>query len=132
MIKKGMHERALAILDEVVKLDPSNFKAHIRKARCFIDLTQYDKATETLKRAESITQIASEKNEVLGLFKEIAKSQVRTKKFAERSMKSGNLYEEKKEVDIKDLEKMRQEAEIRHLEKMNNIEWLIYPYVKLI
>ena len=39
MIKKGMHERALAILDEVVKLDPSNFKAHIRKARCFIDLT---------------------------------------------------------------------------------------------
>lgn len=49
LIRSKKYERALSMLDQVVKIDPKNEKAHMRKCMAYIEMVDYERANRCLK-----------------------------------------------------------------------------------
>jgi len=49
LIRSKKFERALSMLDQVVKIDPKNEKAMMRKCMAYIEMVDYERANKCLK-----------------------------------------------------------------------------------
>ena len=49
LIRSKKYDRALSLLDQVIKIDPINEKAPMRKCMAYIELVDYERANKCLK-----------------------------------------------------------------------------------
>ena len=55
LIGQKKYDRAIQMLDQVLKIDQKQEKALIRKCTCYIELVEYDKAEQTIKKLQDVS-----------------------------------------------------------------------------
>ena len=105
-VELGEWRRAAALSNEVLKLDPRNLKALLRKGRALKHMMEHEEAAKTLREAaEEAERVGGSAAEDIGkkaekLLKQLEKSEKRHAKAARNMMRSGfaagAIYEDKK------------------------------------
>lgn len=114
LMKKKNYDRAVAMLDQALKIN-SNFKSLLRKAQCFVEMTEFDKARPIIKEIKEIATESKDRQqlaEVKKLEKSINSTSSTEKEFTKNIFQNGSLYNEKRNLPTKEEEaKMKEEME---------------------
>ncbi|CDW76411.1 tpr domain containing protein [Stylonychia lemnae] len=130
LIKQNKFMRSNQMLDQVLKVDPENFKAWTRKVQNFLKIGDTEEAKKTVTDAEKQAVTLEDKALITGLYKEIAQQTLKEKNFSKNifANKLGGLYQDK--PDYSKMEEFMQEYENEYLASLSNTQWFLYPFLK--
>ncbi len=80
--------------DQVLDIDPDNFKAHLRKAESLVVIEELAKAEKEIEICQQLASSREEKLEVQDLFKRYKVKEQKEKQFAKEAM-SKSMYQDK-------------------------------------
>jgi len=63
-MKRNLYGNANVMADQVLEIDPDNFKAHLRKAECLIVIEDLAKAEKEIEICQSLASTWEDKLEV--------------------------------------------------------------------
>ena len=149
LIKQNHQARASSILEEVLKLDPYNVKAHARMLTTLSAVGQLDQCRERLKKVRELikTNKFSEKDakwvqlQIAPVDRQLKEQARKDAAFSKNIFGSGQLYadkepEKEEELTPEQIAAIEYETawqeEAEYLSSLSNFHWFIYPFWKTI
>ena len=126
--KQGKYQRAVTMLDQVLEADPSNAKAWQRKIQNQLLLGEVEEASKTIVKAEKVAVQEDDKSKLRQFKAQIAAIKGKEKDFSKKAFQAP-LYQDKVPTPPPTPEQLNKE-ENEMLATINNIHWLLYPFIK--
>lgn len=120
LMKQKKFQRANTMIDQVLAIDPTNFKAWVRKANNHLEFGEHDKTRKALMEAEKHVISMEERTEVTNLYKVMAQKTMEDAKFSQKIFgNKDQLYKDK--PDLTKIKEYTTELENEHLATLSNI-----------
>lgn len=119
-MKQKKFQRANTMIEQVLAIDPANFKAWVRKANNHLEFGEHDKTRKALMEAEKHVISMEERTEVTNLYKVMAQKTMEDAKFSQKIFgNKDQLYKDK--PDLTKIKEYTTELENEHLATLSNI-----------
>mmetsp|Transcript_8093 Transcript_8093/g.7163 ORF Transcript_8093/g.7163 Transcript_8093/m.7163 type:complete len:149 (+) Transcript_8093:413-859(+) len=119
--------------DQVLIIDPENFKALTRRSNAFLELGETSKAKESLDKGKKLAISDDDKKIIKELFNTYEKKHKEEKNFAKKifeTTKTSTIYKDKSVVSQNKIDPLVDQDEVEYLKTIGNLHWFLYPYIK--